>query len=306
MLGRSHKSDTRSRFVFPVIAVLILLISTIFLFSSRSHKAPEGKTQTAIMDMIVIPVALFSIPFRGSEKALADARERKNVVLENQKLRQQIAQLSDVRMRAEALALKVKRIEEMMSSDPGIDIPERKVPARLVSENDGPFVRSGLLNVGRSAGIEPGHAVMTQAGLYGHLVAVGKRSSRVLQLQDINSRIAVLTPRTEARAIMIGTSKDRPVLAFVADDADWREGDVVLTSGDEGVLPQGLPIGVIRAEGGRLLVDLYADTVLKDWVYVLPFSPIAPPERNADTTDADLSSEPAATVDAEAEAPGTQ
>jgi len=122
---------------------------------------------------------------------------------------------------------------------------------------------------------------MTEQGLYGHVIAAGRRSSRVLQLQDINSRIAVLTPRTEARAIMIGTNRAMPVLSYIDDKMDWQDGDIVMTSGDEGVLPQGLPIGVVRKnQDKQFLVELYSDKAIKDWVYVFSFTPILPPEMN--------------------------
>jgi rod shape-determining protein MreC len=279
MLSRERGSSAGRRLLFPFLAVFSIIVSTILLFSSRSDVGSTGGTQTTVMDSFVLPLTLLSLPLRGSEQALKNARERKLIFRENQKLKEEIIALSDVRMRADVLALKIKRYEEMLEADPGIDIPFRRIPARLVSENDGPFARSALLNAGTKSGVKTGYAVMTEHGLYGHIIAAGRRSSRALQLQDINSRIAVLTPRTEARAILIGTNGTRPVLSFIRDKADWRDGDIVMTSGDEGVLPQGLPIGVVRkSQDNQFFVDLYSDDSLKDWVYVFSFTPILPPE----------------------------
>ena len=98
---------------------------------------------------------------------------------------------------------------------------------------------------------------MTVDGLYGHVIRVGKKSSRVLKLEDLNSRIAVMSKRSQSRAILIGDNSRVPVLSYVIDAADWVDGDVVITSGDDGVLPLGLPVGAVRvADDGSYLVDL--------------------------------------------------
>jgi len=89
-----------------------------------------------------------------------------------------------------------------------------------VSEIDGPFVRSALINAGSKVGIKKGHPVMTVDGLYGHVLSVGPNSARVLRLGDLNSRISVMSARSDARAILSGNNSSTPLLAFVEDRAE--------------------------------------------------------------------------------------
>lgn len=213
----------------------------------------------------------------------------------NKKLREKLERLSDVEIRANELAMRIARYETILNVESGAGIPVQKISARAVAENDGPFVFSALINAGHKKGVRPGNAVMTSKGLYGHVLRAGKRSARVLRLEDLNSRIAVMSQRSEARAILQGRNSDKPKLTFVNSGADWRDGDIVITSGDDGIMPLGLPIGVVEnvEKDEPLTVKLYAQQTPVDWVYVYPFDPIAPPEVEEENESVDTVSEEA-------------
>lgn len=282
MLRAGQSSGGRS-YVFPIIASLLVIIALFFLLANRDKPVPgqssDQPRSMALADKAVVPLTLMSMPLRGVEGMIDNMRSRSEVYKENVRLKARLNELVDAEVRANALAMDIKRFENLLSADVGLDIPVQKVGARVVSENTGPFARSALLNVGAKSGVRVGHAVMTELGLYGHIVAVGKRSSRVLLLQDINSRIAVMSVRSEARAILTGTNAAQPNLLFVARDADWQDGDNVVTSGDEGVLPRGLPVGLMkqRSAEARNVILASADKPV-DWVWVIPFVKIPTPE----------------------------
>ena len=75
--------------------------------------------------------------------------------------------------------MKLARFEQILGTDYGVEVPQQKIAARAVSEIDGPFVRAALINVGQRRGVKVGHAVITVDGLYGHVLKVGAKSSRV-------------------------------------------------------------------------------------------------------------------------------
>jgi len=291
MLGGGEQNSS-GRFLFPIIGLGLIVISALFLLSNRqgngeretakpvSAQSTAKSSSMGIADKIIVPLTILTMPFRGIEKIANDSQARSNVHQENERLKTRISQLVDAEMRANALAMKIKRFESLLSADVSLDIPVQKIAGRIVSETDGPFARSALLNVGLQNGVDVGHAVMTEEGLYGHIIAVGKRSSRVLLLEDINSRIAVMSLRSEARAIMVGSNTSAPKLSFVARDADWKDGDLIISSGDEGILPRGLPVGVTQQRGGgfEILLNTVGKTV--DWVWVYPYVAIEKPEEN--------------------------
>jgi len=255
MLGGGEQNSS-GRFLFPIIGLGLIVISALFLLSNRqgngeretakpvSAQSTAKSSSMGIADKIIVPLTILTMPFRGIEKIANDSQARSNVHQENERLKTRISQLVDAEMRANALAMKIKRFESLLSADVSLDI------------------------------------VMTEEGLYGHIIAVGKRSSRVLLLEDINSRIAVMSLRSEARAIMVGSNTSAPKLSFVARDADWKDGDLIISSGDEGILPRGLPVGVTQQRGGgfEILLNTVGKTV--DWVWVYPYVAIEKPEEN--------------------------
>jgi len=158
------------------------------------------------------------------------------------------------------------------------DVPLEKIAARAIGETDGPFVRSLLLNVGARDGVKVGNPVLSTQGLVGHVINTGPTTTRVLQLSDLNSRIAVVSATSGAMAILAGDNTAQPKLSFVNQRENWAIGDRVISSGDDGALPRGLEIGeVVRGKNNELRVKLSSRSAPLDWVWVSPFEKIIAP-----------------------------
>ena len=233
-------------------------------------------------------LSLLSKPLRAGESLVASFKDRSRAVEENKALKEELYALREEKQRLRVMAMKLRRFEQILAVNPDVNDSEGKIAARAVSEIEGPFVRSALINVGRNKGIRKGQAVMAVDGLYGHVLRVGPRSSRVLQLGDLNSRVSVMSMRSEARAILSGNNSEVPRLAFVGDKSAWKENDKVATSGDDGVLPRGLPIGIVKVdELGQLSVILNTTGKVVDWVWVYPFKQIPDPADEDETPSED-------------------
>ena len=270
--------DTDSSRASTITLILAFFISGAFLFADRGSERLLSQTATGTEAGFAPALALLSTPLRAIENVFIGFQDRSRAVEENKALREELYALREDKQRAEIMEMKLASFEKILGADFGIDIPSKKIVTRAVSEINGPFVRSALINAGVNKGIEKGHPVMTVHGLYGHVLRSGPYSARVLQLGDLNSRISVMSARSQARAILSGDNSDLPLLAFVEDRAAWREGDKVLSSGDGGILPQGLPIGDVTSNGsGQLVVALYTTGKPIDWVWVYPYTPTEEP-----------------------------
>lgn len=271
--------DTDSNRASTITLILAFIIAGIFLISERGSERLLSRTSANVETGFSPALALLSKPLRAVENIAIAYQDRSRAVKENKALREELYALREDRQRAQLIERKLARLEIILKADSGIDVPAQKIAARAVSEIQGPFVRSALINAGLNKGIKKGHPVMTVNGLYGHVLQSGPYSARVLKLGDLNSRIAVMSARSGARAIMSGNNSDFPLLAFVEDSADWREGDKVLSSGDGGILPQGLPIGEVKTnERGELVVALGITGQTTDWVWIYPYVPTQEPE----------------------------
>ena len=265
--------------------LLLILLSAVLLLTQRDD-ARDRRTTPLLASDIQAPVAAWlGKPFRSLESAVEDVEDGRRALEENRALRAELAQLRVENDRLRAQRGRLQRLEQLLAVEVTGDIPDQRIAARAVSDAASPFVRSLLIGAGRDHGISDGYPVLSEAGLVGHVVSAGHRSARVLRLDDLNSRVAVSNARTGARAILTGSNSNLLSLAFVASPDRWSVGDRLLTSGDDGRLPAGLPVGsVVSVDPFAVRLDFHSEPV--DWVFVLPFSGMA------DAEDVDVAEAP--------------
>jgi rod shape-determining protein MreC len=194
--------------------------------------------------------------------------------------------------RAKTLERKVEQLHTLLNAvdEPGLNF----ATGRVIADARGPFVRSALTNLGRDQGVRVGYAVISGDGLVGRTVDVGASVSRVLLLNDLNSRIPVLVGPAGARALVVGDNSADLRLEFLADGSSLYPGDEVYTSGSDGVLPRGLRVGTVTGAAGAFKVRSFAELNSLDAVSVLFFdSPaLTSTDPPASTTSRVLSSLP--------------
>lgn len=279
MSKSGYNRPQRRRNLRRGLTVFLVLICIFMLLADRQQKSMLASGRLTADDISAKIMGFIATPIRGLESVFTGVEKRKNAYRDNIALRAEVERLHGFENKVLDMEMRVRRFEDMLSIPTSSDISKKRIIARAVSESNGPFVHSALLNVGRNQSVEVGNAVMTMDGLYGHIVRAGSVSSRVLLLNDLASRISVMSQRSQSRAIMVGNNSDKPKLGFVSLDADWKNGDRVVTSGDGGVLPRGLQIGtIVITPDQELEVDLFYLNKPVDWVWILPFTPISPPE----------------------------
>jgi len=283
-----YRKDPDSVSRTNISLVIAFVIASIIFIADQSNNRILQKSQS-VTDNTVSPIlTALSMPVRKIENLFEGFKDRSRAVHENVALKEELYQLREAQNRANIMAMKLARFEQILRAKQGTDIPNEKIAARAVSEIDGPFVRAALINAGAKQGIKAGHPVMTVNGLYGHVLRVGPNSARVLHLGDLNSRIAIMSAQSEARAILAGNNSDFPIISFISDESGWTVDDEVLSSGDGGVLPRGLFIGRVKRDTkNRLVVELNDSKKPIDWIWVYPFEPIKAPELSEGTTRQD-------------------
>jgi rod shape-determining protein MreC len=145
-------------------------------------------------------------------------------------------------------------------------------------------------------GVRVGYIAVNENGLIGRVVTVGQRSARILMVDDYNSRIPVMGEASRVRAVLAGQATrppdlytapfqmQSPRLDFIVGAQSLREGERVITSGDGGLFPRGIPVGVARRSGDGWRVALAASQQPIDFVRILPYVGVDRPE-DAPATD---------------------
>ena len=260
-----------------VVVVVGLIVSIILLFGdTRSRHGTDGLAPVrAGFEAGVTPVGtVLAAPVRWTGNVVDYVRGYFFAISENRRLKAELQEMQG--WRDDALALKNinARYEEMLGirTDPPIDM----VTGVAITDARGPFARARLLNIGNGKGVRIGNPVLSEHGLVGRIVGTSPVHSRMLLLTDVSSRIPVLVERTDARAILTGDGSGNPRLDYVRGPDAVRDGDRILSSGDGGGFPRGLPVGV-AAKGldGTWRVKLFSDRAAIDYVRILLFQSFA-------------------------------
>lgn len=253
-------------------------ISLVFMISLAAALLLLGRAETYVFDrarQIVTDLAaplleVASRPVAAARRLIERTDEYAYVFDENERLRAENARLIAWKDAALKLESKIARFQALLNVqvDPGIEY----VSGRVVSDNGGPFVETVIVNVGRKVGARSGQAVIDTDGLIGRIVATGEDASRVILLSDLNSRVPVVIEPAHYKAVLAGDNTDWPKLEYLAVSSSVSPGDRVVTSGDGGLIPPGIPVGlVIKTSDGNLRVELFADRDRLDYVRVLKY-----------------------------------
>ncbi|MFN9712073.1 MAG: rod shape-determining protein MreC [Alphaproteobacteria bacterium] len=260
-----------------IVFLVVLIASVAVLLSDRREVFDTdayGRPRT-LSDKVMAPVGdALSTPGRLTGQGVDGVKGYFFAVSENRRLNEELKEMRQWRDVALALRDTNERYRAVLGlkTDPPIPMAS----ARIVTDSRGPFANSRLANAGSEAGIKPGNQVMSENGLVGRVVGVTDGVSRVLLLTDAGSRTPVMIDRTNSRAILTGDGGPNPKLEYLRGQDPVRSGDRILTSGDGGVFPRGLPVGVaIKGLDNRWRVVLASDKAAVDYVRILLFQDFA-------------------------------
>jgi rod shape-determining protein MreC len=289
--------------------VIAAIIAAALLMGDRREtmKANAYDTARRAVDAVAAPVGgTISSPVRWTHSGLDFIRGYWDAVGENRRLRAELADDRQLRDSLAATQVENQRLKALLGirTDP----PLPHVAAETIFDSRGAFANTRLANVGRDKGVTEGDPVVSEHGLVGRIVGVSDHVSRVLLLTDDESHTPVLLVRTNGRAILSGDGGSSPKLDYIRSSLGLKDGDRVLTSGDGGVFPRGLPVGVVtRGIDGAWRVQLDSDAAPIDYVQILLFTDFAQLANERALTPKDLptamTEEPSQSIIAPSQAP---
>lgn len=270
-------SDPTHRVTLPfrevssrVSLIFMIALAAALLLLGRAETYLFDRARQAVTDLAAPLLEVASRPVAASRRLVERTDEYAYVFEENERLREENERLRSWREAALKLEAKSARYEALLNVqlDPTIEY----VTGRVIGDSGGPFVDTVVVNVGRNHGARSGQAVIDTEGLVGRIVSTGANASRVLLLTDLNSRVPVTVEPSHYRAVLAGDNTAWPKLSYLPADAAASTGDRVVTSGHGGLIPPGLPVGVvISTSDGFLRVQTFADHGRLDFVRVLQY-----------------------------------
>jgi rod shape-determining protein MreC len=249
---------------------LLVVISAVMIIVGKADQVVFLSLRNSIMDAAAPALDMLSRPGAALDAAADRVRGFMTVYRDNTRLAEENERLlgwQQVAMRLSAENAELRDLAKLVP-EPAFSF----VTARVIADSGGAYARSVMVNAGRDNGVARGQAAMTGEGLAGRVSEVGSRAARILLITDLNSRVPVVVDGTRQRAILAGDNSARPSLRYADSGGTIRIGDRVVTSGQGGVFPPGLPVGVVASvdsEGAR--IEPYAALSRVDYLRLVDY-----------------------------------
>ena len=230
--------------VLILAGILLISVNLILLAVATRRPVASGLGRTAIA---------FVAPFQELTHCVVKTVRNvwwrylflSSVAGENQRLLQELGAAQQHIVQQRELELENQRLRDLLEFKRSLQSPA--VPAEIIGRDPSAWFKTVIVDKGHADGLRRGMPVVSSLGVVGQIIEVSGRQSRLLLIIDRNSGVDALVQRTRARGIVKGTSQDECYLDYVLHADDVRAGDLVVTSGYDGIYPKGLLIGTVEA-----------------------------------------------------------
>jgi rod shape-determining protein MreC len=282
--------DIRRRTGYLFLAVIVghvILIST------------QVTTKRGVPMLEAVVFGIFSEVQRGANTVATSVRSSwqdyfalRQVRSENEQLKQQLGELR-VRLQEErGLAQQSQSLQKLLDLKTSSTLST--TAASVIAGGASPEFRTITIDRGTGDGLRADMAVLAPAGVVGRIIQPSSRAAKVQLLIDRSAAAGAIIERTRAQGVVVGTGADELRMDYVAGSADVKAGDVVVTSGIDGIYPKGFVIGQIQSvrrgagEFSAIVIRPAVDfTSLEAVLIVLTPPPAAPDAGAAPTVDQD-------------------
>lgn len=177
---------------------------------------------------------------------------------DNSLLREELATARVQLQEQRALAERSRTLEQLLG------LKDRSAlsmaAADVIAAGATPEFRTVTIDKGTDGGLHRDMAVIAPGGVVGRVVMSGLHASQVQLLIDRNAAAGALIERSRAQGVVMGGDNGSLRMQYVGETADVRVGDVVITSGIDGIYPKGFVIGrvttVQHGVGGYKLIAI--------------------------------------------------
>ncbi len=232
-----HGPSPLARFVFFASISLVLMLLDARLNALNSLRQMISIAVAPLQRLAMTPAEL--LDQTGNFFVTQEHLQNENASLRQRQL-VQAAQLQRMQaMQAENAHLrKILGVQQRRG--------ESVVAAEIIYAGRDPFSQKIIVDKGSNHKIQAGQPALDDIGVVGQVTRVYPFSSEITLLTDKDQAIPVEIVRNGARAIAFGHGQDGALeLPFMAANADIQNGDILVTSGIDGVYPAGLPVAVV-------------------------------------------------------------
>lgn len=224
--------------------VLFVALAIVTMMIDRREGALGAVRST--LEVVVYPLQLAVDAPSAFGRWVGDNLSSRNALLQrNATLSARELEAAALLQRMSALEAENARLRELMGSAARLE--QKVAVAEVLSVDLDPFRHRIVIDKGSNAGAYVGQPIVDANGVMGQLASVSPLSAQAVLVTDASHALPIEVNRTGLRSIAVGTGDiDRLELPYLPNNADVREGDLLVSSGLGGRFPRGFPVGVVR------------------------------------------------------------
>lgn len=239
-------------------SLLALIIASVLLLSLESFNSKSlNFVRSITKDIIYRTSFIVSIPGKAINPTFKNIKKHFEIYEENKILKLKLEKLKNQQNTIGYLQTENDKLKNAIDASNIFNYST--IVAKVLVDKESPFLKSIIINKGFKSGLKKGMPILKDSYFIGRITEVNYLSSRALLINDLNSKIPVLIEPNGYQAIMSGTGKDLALLEFLPREHKIDVGNVVYTSGTDGIFHPGIPIGKIQVFEGKFHVNLFPD-----------------------------------------------
>ena len=250
------KKSTQQKFS---LLTLVFISAVIIVLSSLDFKVIRY-LKIGINELVYRSAFVVSIPENLIKNTFLEVKDYSTFFSDYKRNKKELNELKSNNISSEIIQFENKELKELIndyvsSSD--------KVLAKIIVDQDSPFLKSIIINKGSKDDIKIGTNIYDQAYLVGRVIEVNYKTARVLLLSDLNSNVPVSIAPQNIQAIITGSGESDAEIKYIKDGFanKFDEKSIVYTSGTGGIFKSGIPIGRIINDrnNNKFKVEFYSD-----------------------------------------------
>jgi rod shape-determining protein MreC len=225
---------------------LAVILGHVILISAQVN----SRSGVPVLESVTF--GLFAEVQRGSSTGVSGVRtvwnryaSLRSVERENLELKQKLETVQVELQERRALADRARGLQQLLELRDRSNL--RTLAADVIASSASPDFRTLTIDKGSNQEVRGDMAVIAGDGVVGRVVVPSGRAAKVQLLIDRNAAAGALVARSRAQGVVKGVGDNRLELQFVSEAADVATGDLVVTSGIEGIFPKGFTIGHVDA-----------------------------------------------------------
>tara|TARA_B100001057_G_scaffold254909_1_gene255121 strand:- start:284 stop:1510 length:1227 start_codon:yes stop_codon:yes gene_type:complete len=252
------KKSTKQKFS---LLTLVLVSAFIIILSNLDFKVIRY-LKIGINEIVYRSSFIVSIPENFIKNTFIEIRDYSTFFVKYKKDREELNLLKSKNISSEIIQFENKELKELINDYvSSFD----KVLAKIIVDQDSPFLKSIIINKGSKDNIKIGTNIYDQSYLVGRVIEVNYKTSRVLLLSDLNSNVPATIAPQNTQAIITGSGDKHGEIKYIKDGFEDKFNDksIVYTSGTGAIFKSGIPIGrliILQNETtNKYNVEFYSD-----------------------------------------------